>query len=211
MKTAICLSSWIAVGAAAAIPSNIPDFVINYAPIVYLTSSEAYRPADIGTHLQHTQPKNNFADVNGAASPLTLDNLSSLNGLDGNNVYLTSQDDVEQNPAWLFGVTPDASGKTNGAVSSTIIVNDHGNGLVDAFYMYFYSFDFGGVYFDYFNIGNHVGDWEHNMIRFQDGQPQTVWYSQHANGEAFDYDILEKFNGGVRVSLSTRYVQKGLF
>lgn len=36
------------------------------------------------------------------------------------------------------------------------------------------------------------------MIRFKDGQPQAVWYSQHATGEAFTYEALEK--EGKRVS-----------
>lgn len=35
-------------------------------------------------------------------------------------------------------------------------------------------------------------DWEHNMIRFANGKPTQVWYSQHAFGEAFTYDCLEK-------------------
>ena len=30
------------------------------------------------------------------------------------------------------------------------------------------------------------------MIRFQDGVPQAVWYSQHNNGEAFTYEAVEK-------------------
>lgn len=30
------------------------------------------------------------------------------------------------------------------------------------------------------------------MIRFQDGAPQAMWFSQHDNGEAFTYDCLEK-------------------
>lgn len=30
------------------------------------------------------------------------------------------------------------------------------------------------------------------MIRFQDGVPSQVWYSQHGFGEAFTYDCLEK-------------------
>lgn len=30
------------------------------------------------------------------------------------------------------------------------------------------------------------------MVRFQDEQPQTVWFSQHAFGEAFTYDAVEK-------------------
>ena len=36
------------------------------------------------------------------------------------------------------------------------------------------------------------------MIRFENGQPKAIWYSQHANGEAFTYDAVEK--DGRRVS-----------
>ena len=42
------------------------------------------------------------------------------------------------------------------------------------------------------NLGNHVGEWEHNMIRFQSGVPSQVWFSQHASGEAFTYSALQK-------------------
>lgn len=76
------------------------------------------------------------------------------------------------------------------------------SGFVDVFYMYFYAFNYGTFLsltndsdpsiIDPFPIGNHVGDWEHNMIRFVNGTPQAVWYSQHDNGEAFTYDCLEK-------------------
>ena len=34
------------------------------------------------------------------------------------------------------------------------------------------------------------------MIRFQEGQPQAIWYSQHGNGQAFNYVTVEKV--GVR-------------
>lgn len=30
------------------------------------------------------------------------------------------------------------------------------------------------------------------MIRFDNGVPQALWYSQHAGGEAFTYDATEK-------------------
>jgi hypothetical protein len=33
---------------------------------------------------------------------------------------------------------------------------------------------------------------EHNMIRFTQGQPTAVWYSQHASGQAFTYNAVEK-------------------
>lgn len=180
------------------VPSNVPSYVTQYAPIVYLYSNDPYLPSDIGAQLAHTQPEVNYTVVSGAPNPLTLDNLNDLNNLGGTEVYLTSTDNIETNPAWLYGVAPDSQGKTDGAVSCAIIVNDHGSGLVDVYYMYFYAFNYGGDYFN-FIIGDHVGDWEHSMIRFQDGVPQAVWYSQHSNGEAFRYDTVQKWTDGVRV------------
>lgn len=174
--------------------ADVPQFAVDYAPVAYLYSVDAYRPSDIGAQLVNSQPEVNFTVVSDAPSPLTLDNLNELNnyGDNGESVYLTSNDDVETNPAWLLGVTPDSNGKTDGAVSCAVVVNDHGGGLVDVFYLYFYAFDFGGIYFG-FNIGNHVADWEHTMVRFQDEVPQAIWYSQHSNGQAFKYDVVEKY------------------
>ena len=109
--------------------------------MVYLHSEERYFPSDIGAQLANTQPKINYELVSGAPSPLTLDNLDSLNSLNGGSIYLTSIEPTTSNPqpAWLKGVIPDRSGKTNGAASCSIIVCDYGNGTVDAYYMYFYA------------------------------------------------------------------------
>jgi hypothetical protein len=141
----------------------------------------------------NTAPMVNFTAIDVTQSPLTLDNLDSLNsyGNDGKNVYLTSLLDVTTGPKWLNGVVPDSSGKTNDATSCALIVNDHGSGLVDVFYMYFYAYNQGNTVL-FHELGDHIGDWEHNMIRFQDGVPQQVWYSQHSNGEAFTYTTVEK-------------------
>ncbi|KAK5164380.1 uncharacterized protein LTR77_010076 [Saxophila tyrrhenica] len=181
-------------------PSGVPDFALTYAPVAYLYSKEAYYPADIGSQLVNTQPQANYTPISNLSSrPLSLDNLDQLNayGRGGQDVYLTSKDNVEDIPAWLRGAKPDSNGLTNGAVSSTVIVNNHGSGMVDVFYFYFYAFNFGGKYISHV-IGNHVGDWEHTMVRFKDGKPQAIWYSQHSNGEAFEYRVVKKYNNGAR-------------
>jgi hypothetical protein len=48
------------------------------------------------------------------------------------------------------------------------------------------------------NFDDHVGDWEHTMTRFYNGEPQTMWYSQHQDGEAFDFAGIPKYNDGQR-------------
>ncbi|KAL8683107.1 MAG: hypothetical protein Q9186_000921 [Xanthomendoza sp. 1 TL-2023] len=167
----------------------VPQYVLSYAPKVWIQSQDQYNPSDIAAQVAHTKPQVNFNVVNGAPDPLTLDNLASLNNLGGADVYLTSVDDITKNPAWLKGVKPDANGKTNGATTAAVIVNDHGSGNVDAFYMYFYAFNQGNTVLGQ-EIGDHVGDWEHNMIRFKNGVPQAI--CQHSYGEAFTYSAVEK-------------------
>lgn len=174
-------------------PDNVPGYVVQYAPIVFIHSEDPYKPSDIATQLVNTKPEVDFEVV--GDQPLTLDNLSSLNNLGGKDVYLTSNVKATQNPDYFLGVLPDSDGRTDGAVSCAIIVNDHGDSTVDAFYFYFYAFDHGAL-----NIGNHVGDWEHSMIRFDNGTPSALWYSQHSNGQAFEYGTVDKYNGGDRVS-----------
>ncbi|TKA30367.1 hypothetical protein B0A50_02594 [Salinomyces thailandicus] len=73
-----------------------------------------------------------------------------------------------------------------------LIVVDKGNGTVDAFWFYFYSFNLGQKVFN-IRFGNHVGDWEHTMIRFQHGKPHAVFLSEHDFGAAYAWHALEKY------------------
>lgn len=41
-------------------------------------------------------------------------------------------------------------------------------------------------------FGNHVGDWEYNAVRFQNGVPSTIFFSQHSRGQTFTYAACEK-------------------
>ena len=99
-----------------------------------------------------------YNEIIGAPDPLKLDNLDQLNNNGGSNVFLTSVDDVTQDPSWLTGAKPDGDGRTGGAPSCAVIINDHGKGMVDVFYLYFYSYNLGSKAFGK-NRGNHVGDW----------------------------------------------------
>lgn len=171
-------------------PEGVPDFVVKYAPIVYLHSEDPYKPSNIEAQLANTEARVDFKPV--SDQQYTPDNLADLNNLGGEKVYLTSKVKPDLNPEYLLGVLPDDDGATNGAVSSAIIVNDHGDGTVDAFYFYFYANDHGAL-----NIGNHVGDWEHSMIRFVNETPSALWYSQHSNGQAFKYSTVQKYQDGI--------------
>lgn len=160
-------------------------------------------PSDIGNQVAHTVPKIKGIVVANAPSPLTLDNLDQLNALGGKDVWLTSREGIIAYPKWFNGVAPDGNRKTNDAITCAIITVDKGSGVLDAFYFYFYAFNQGNKVLG-LEFGDHVGDWEHNMIRFQNGAPQAVYFSQHAAGEAFTYKAVEKM--GVRPVV---YVGKG--
>ncbi|KAF2102176.1 hypothetical protein NA57DRAFT_64752 [Rhizodiscina lignyota] len=75
---------------------------------------------------------------------------------------------------------------------AVLIVVDKGHGVVDAFWFFFYSYNLGNTVFNV-RFGNHVGDWEHTMVRFYNGVPKLVFFSEHAGGEAYTYDAVERF------------------
>lgn len=127
--------------------------------------------------------------MQGAPSPLTLDNLNELNGF--GEVWLTANDDWTAGPSWTHGVQPDSNGKTNDAITAAIIIHEKDNTTLDAFYFYFYAYNRGNEVLGQ-EIGDHLGDWEHSMVRFIDGQPDSAWLSAHTAGGAFTYSALEK-------------------
>ncbi|KAK1148311.1 Vacuolar protein sorting-associated protein 62 [Aspergillus melleus] len=74
---------------------------------------------------------------------------------------------------------------------AVLLVMDKGNGIVDAFWFYFYSFNLGNVVLNV-RFGNHVGDWEHCLVRFHHGKPKALFFSAHSAGEAYSYEAVEK-------------------
>ncbi|KAF2195553.1 hypothetical protein K469DRAFT_544849 [Zopfia rhizophila CBS 207.26] len=183
-------------------PAGVPQYVLDYAPLLHLSKKDTYHPSSITAQLLHTRPQISLKDIEVPSNlnPISLSNLDELNKLGtkaGSDIYLTSTVDITTNPEWLEGVKPDDQGGTGDEKTAVVIVVDKGDGVVDAFYMYFFAFNWGGVVLKN-QLGDHVGDWEHNMIRFVKGAPKYVWYSQHANGEAFKYEVLKKDGSGKR-------------
>lgn len=192
---------------------HIPQYVLDHAPLVHLSSEEDFWPCDIADHLKHVKPFLGLEPLKGdnVSERYNLTNLQELNSYRRGS-FLTSDDNVEDRPDWLGGESnipeesrpgkhgPGGRGDSLGRRSDapvTVIVVDKGDGVVDAFYHYFYCYNLGLKVLNV-RFGNHVGDWEHMVVRFKYGKPDEVWYSEHSFGQAFKYDAVEKI--GKRVS-----------
>ena len=207
---------------------EIPQYVLDYAPLVHLYSEEQFWPCDLKEHLFHVTPELNYTPIEGLPQ-LNLTNLDQLNQFEkGRNVFLTSNDNVEDRPDWLGGqvnipddYTNDA--KTDRSESRTttkkspkrshgghsdapavLVTVDKGNGIVDAFWFFFYSYNLGNLVFGV-RFGNHIGDWEHTLIRFEHGKPKVVFVSEHFFGSAYIYSAVEKI--GTRVSIQCSSIE----
>ena len=201
---------------------KIPQYVIDYAPLVHLYSGEQFWPCDIKEHLFHVTPELNYTPIQGLPQ-LNLTNLDQLNHFEnGRYVFLTSNDNVEERPDWLSGeinipddFTDDAKADhvephtTKGKIRkqshggrsdapAVLLTVDKGDGIVDAFWFFFYSYNLGNLVFN-IRFGNHIGDWEHTLIRFEHGKPTVVFVSEHFFGSAYSYSAVEKI--GNRVSI----------
>lgn len=196
---------------------EIPRYVLDYAPLVHLYSGEQFWPSDIAEHLGHVTPNLNYTPIQAASTSPNLTDLDKLNEYSrGRYIYLKSDDNVEERPDWLVGKKniPNASYHEYASVfkekhkselpsgrsdaPAVLIVVNKGHGIVDAFWFYFYSYNLGNVVLNV-RFGNHVGDWEHSLIRFHNGKPKVVFFSEHNFGSAYSYSAVEKI--GQRVSI----------
>jgi hypothetical protein len=187
--------------------NHIPDYVMSHAPYVYLFSGEEYWPNDMSTHLEHTSPHLGYEKLDSKYQNPTLDDLDMLNqfGHNGKGVYLQSKDDPDSYPDWLSNRRnkPDSfvASKSKqelkkrdlgrSTAPAILIVVDKGE-YVDAFWFFFYSFNLGNAVYGV-RFGNHVGDWEHTVVRFRNGEPIQVFYSEHEWGSAYLWNDAEKF------------------
>ena len=203
---------------------EIPQYVLDYAPLVHLYSEEQFWPCDIKEHLFHVTPELNYTPIQGLPQ-LNLTNLDQLNQFEeGRHVFLTSNDNVEDRPDWLSGQINIPDDYTDDAISDSsksqptmgksskqshgghsdapavLLTVDKGDGIVDAFWFFFYSYNLGNLVFN-IRFGNHIGDWEHTLIRFEHGKPKIVFVSEHFFGSAYSYSAIEKIGNRVSAKL----------
>ncbi|QPG75989.1 hypothetical protein FOA43_003375 [Brettanomyces nanus] len=181
---------------------EIPSYVTEYSPVVHLYSEERYLPYDIAGFVKHFHGEyENGTRINhiGKKGHLRIEDLEKLAPLSTkeSKVYLTSNEDFDTDPEWLTGLANMPS-YYNGEIKNapaTLIVVDKGNGWIDAYWFYFYSFNLGPFVMGFGPFGDHVGDWEHSLVRFYNGEPVIVWMSAHGGGGAYFYKNLEKWAG----------------
>ncbi|KAL8981255.1 MAG: hypothetical protein Q9177_005629 [Variospora cf. flavescens] len=171
-------------------------------------------------HLEHVTPHLNYTPISASPSDCNISSLNKLNQYNGGRfIYLMSDDNVEERPDWLGGeknipisqdesfhqrpggqqnqqqtIKPGKRGRVSGGRSdapAVLVIVDKGDGVVDAFWFFFYSYNLGNKVFSV-RFGNHIGDWEHSLVRFHNGKPQKVFVSEHYFGQAYTYDAVEK-------------------
>ncbi|KAL8291470.1 hypothetical protein RQP46_002448 [Phenoliferia psychrophenolica] len=151
----------------------LPDYALTYAPVVYLYSNESWWPSSVETHLANVQPEVNYTRVASSPSNLTIANVNfAANNSEA--IYLTSKDNVGASPqaSWItseYGAPKDGKSDSPTHIVAVDKSDSIGPGFVDIFY-----------------------HWEYNMIRFLNGEPESIFYSQHSDGFAYAWDTVEK-------------------
>ncbi|KAH3682660.1 hypothetical protein WICPIJ_006374 [Wickerhamomyces pijperi] len=178
-------------------PGEVPSYVFEYTPLVYLYTEETYLPYDISKYISHFVLKDEFNNT--VTEDFTIDKMAQFTGKNSSKLLLTTLEDTND-PEWLTGESniPNLStGKIKDAPAVLVVV-DKGNGWVDAYWFYFYSFNLGPFVMGVGPYGNHFGDWEHSLTRFYKGVPVYVWMSAHGGGNAYHYEAMEKFDRGYK-------------
>ncbi|KAH3661615.1 hypothetical protein OGAPHI_006463 [Ogataea philodendri] len=199
LKSLPPLSSWPKPHERTLKPGEIPAFVIDYAPMVYLYSEERYMPYNIEEFVTHFHAElENGTRLDQFGDSLKITDLEALQQFQSheNPVYFMSNEDFDTDPEWITGRKNRPNFYTGELknVPATLIVVDKGNGWVDAYWFYFYSFNEGPYVMGTGPFGDHVGDWEHSLVRFYNGEPVIVWMSAHGGGGAYFYTNLEKLD-----------------
>ena len=136
----VCLTALVVNAVPVKRSGGFPDFVYKYAPLSHLHSNEQYWPSDVKLHLTKVIPEIDFKQIGGTPTLQTLSTLSK-------DVSLTAtKEDLLAHDSDFFTTTYGKPTDSNYSdAPGTIIVVDKGGGIIDAFYFYFYSWNYGNT------------------------------------------------------------------
>jgi len=184
----------------------VPGYVLEYGPLVHLNTNEPFWPASIEEHLRHTALKVPAGTAPSTPTPLKEEEevdpcaLLARPHFNHERCFLTAAQDVRPNPLlhpWLVSSNGKPGHDLKSPISPAFLILVDKSAItgvpntIDAFWFFFYSFNLGPTIAN-IHFGNHIADWEHCMMRFQDGKPQAVHLSAHADGASYTYECLEK-------------------
>ncbi|CCC70142.1 hypothetical protein NCAS_0E00720 [Naumovozyma castellii] len=175
----------------------IPQYIIDNCPLIHLYSEERYWPSDIKDYVTHFHLEDDSRTT--FLKNLTLANLprqwpknESVTLQPNSSSFMTSNTDFAKDPKWVLGEQPEYGTGLIKSAPAVLIIVDKGNGWVDAYWFYFYPFNWGPYIMGYGPWGNHMGDWEHSLVRFYKGEPKFLWMSAHGGGSAYQFTAIEK-------------------
>ncbi|KAI9335011.1 hypothetical protein DFJ73DRAFT_663451 [Zopfochytrium polystomum] len=170
-------------GSAAGI--NYSPLAEMYAPLIKYHPDELYFSSSVDYMWPHyTMLNGDGSPVPGAPSPLNAGNVDFLTrqGKDASGTYLS----VPGSPAGDPKVGPGDSylyvGRdlgTSAPIYAFVVPKDF---AVDIYYWVFSPYNLGKKITGLGYVGDHVGDWEHIMVRTLNGAAVSVDYNAHSGG-----------------------------
>lgn len=131
----------------------VPQYVIDNSPLIHLYSEEKYWPADVKDFVKKFQLRDHSGENIIKESLHDLSDLQEFYSVESQNgtydrissegTYMTSLDDFDKDPKWLLGEQPEYGTGHIKKAPAVLFVVDKGNGWVDAFWFYFYPFNWG--------------------------------------------------------------------
>lgn len=179
-------------------PREVPQYVTDFAPVVHLWSEERYLPYSIERYVEHFTMRDERGRNLLGGRRLSIQDLGNYArdklGTDPENLFLEAVDEFAGDPEWIRGNHnyPDIETGRIADAPAVVVCVDKGGGRIDAFWFFFYSYNEGPYVMGGGPYGNHLGDWEHSLVRFQNGFPELVWMSAHGGGAAYEYSAMEK-------------------
>lgn len=237
----------------------IPQFVLDYSPMVYLYSEENYYPGDIQTYINKFKlcvPSKNFHSIEGLQSRikelgaveipeeicihqdndlLMAQNLSTFFDVDlkhtlqdktisiwferntripefliNSKYFFMTKKYFNPKADFLKGYKPRNMGVSPLSPSNLVVkyhykknpkTGEYIVDYIDAFWGLFYPFNEGAYVMGAGPWGNHLGDWEHVLVRFSHlahgFKPVAIWLSAHSGGFAYEFDKISKYDSNL--------------